>query len=125
MDSASFILESVMSDHIHRSLGKRDRANENFRRASENIMWRCDEIRQRYGADAYILLRRGHRYYEYNSADRMLSLLPSMGLASSPYSSGLLVVNRFTGKYVPRAYCAEEDAFGLYSTKTPTPPAKS
>lgn len=72
-----------MSERVHRS-GKRDRENENFRRASENIMWRCDEIRQRYRADAYILLRRGHRYYEYNSTDQTASLLPSMGLASNP-----------------------------------------
>ena len=47
-------------------------------------MWRCDEIRQRYRADAYILLRRGHHYYEYDPADGTVSLLPSMGLASNP-----------------------------------------
>ena len=48
---------------------KRDRTNENFQRAAENIMRRCDEINRRYQADVYILVRRRNRHYEYKSAD--------------------------------------------------------
>ncbi|KAK2055563.1 hypothetical protein LY76DRAFT_185292 [Colletotrichum caudatum] len=47
----------------------RDRTNENFEKARENIMWRCDEISRRYQADVYIVLRRKHKHYEYSSID--------------------------------------------------------
>lgn len=35
-------------------------------------------------AGAYILLRRGHCYYEYHPTDQTVFLLPSMGLTSNP-----------------------------------------
>lgn len=69
-------------------------------------MWRCDEIRQRYRADAYILLRCGHRYYEYNSTDRIASLLPSMGLVSYHEAYGILTINRSAGEGLPHTCCA-------------------
>ncbi|KAK2024534.1 hypothetical protein LX32DRAFT_643562 [Colletotrichum zoysiae] len=47
----------------------RDRTNENFEKARENIMWRCDEISRRYQADVYIVLRLKHKHYEYSSID--------------------------------------------------------
>ncbi|KAK2037615.1 hypothetical protein LZ31DRAFT_560280 [Colletotrichum somersetense] len=47
----------------------RDRTNENFEKARESIMWRCDEISRRYQADVYIVLRRKHKHYEYSSID--------------------------------------------------------
>lgn len=47
---------------------KRNRVNDNFIRAVWRIMRRCDGIRERYGADVYILLRRNGRHYEYNSS---------------------------------------------------------
>ncbi|KAK1640049.1 hypothetical protein BDP81DRAFT_419260 [Colletotrichum phormii] len=48
---------------------KRDRTNENFEKARENIMWRCDEISRRYQSDVYIALRRRHKHYEYSSTN--------------------------------------------------------
>ena len=51
------------------ALTKRDRANENFTKATARLMKRCDQISRRYEADVYILVRRKHRHYEYNSAD--------------------------------------------------------
>ena len=49
---------------------KRDRTNENFRKAVEGIMRRGDKISQGYGADVYILLRRRNRHFEYTSVDK-------------------------------------------------------
>ncbi|WQF77135.1 hypothetical protein CDEST_02149 [Colletotrichum destructivum] len=48
---------------------KRDRTNENCDKAIKNIMWRCEQIRRRYGADLYIQVRYKHRYYEYTSSN--------------------------------------------------------
>ncbi|KAK2005725.1 hypothetical protein LZ32DRAFT_134554 [Colletotrichum eremochloae] len=48
---------------------KRDRTNENFDKATTNLLSRCDQIRQRYGADVYIQVRRGHKHYEYTSSN--------------------------------------------------------
>ncbi|KAK1659870.1 hypothetical protein BDP55DRAFT_678132, partial [Colletotrichum godetiae] len=48
---------------------KRDRTNENFEKARENMMWRCDEISRRYQSDVYIVLRRRHKHYEYSSTN--------------------------------------------------------
>ncbi|KAK1974942.1 hypothetical protein LZ30DRAFT_693985 [Colletotrichum cereale] len=48
---------------------KRDRTNENCDKAAKNIMWRCEQIRQRYGADVYIQVRYKNRYYEYTSSN--------------------------------------------------------
>ncbi|KAK1658509.1 hypothetical protein BDP55DRAFT_682309 [Colletotrichum godetiae] len=48
---------------------KRDRTNENFAKAAKNLLSRCDQIRQRYGADVYIQVRRMHKYYEYTSSN--------------------------------------------------------
>ncbi|KAK4206417.1 hypothetical protein QBC37DRAFT_300834 [Rhypophila decipiens] len=41
---------------------KRDRANENFARAGENIFRRCNKISRQYGANIYILIRRRQHY---------------------------------------------------------------
>ncbi|KAK0619418.1 hypothetical protein B0T14DRAFT_519256 [Immersiella caudata] len=46
---------------------KRNRTNENFLRATKNIMHRGDEMSRRYGADIYIVLRCKGRYYNYCS----------------------------------------------------------
>lgn len=46
---------------------KRDRTNENFLRATKNILRRGDEMSRRYGADIYIVVRRKGRYYDYCS----------------------------------------------------------
>ncbi|KAK1517370.1 hypothetical protein CABS01_16683 [Colletotrichum abscissum] len=48
---------------------KRDRTNENFEKARENLMWRCDEISRRYQSDVYIVLKRRCKHYEYSSTD--------------------------------------------------------
>ncbi|GKT96931.1 hypothetical protein Ct61P_14781 [Colletotrichum tofieldiae] len=50
-------------------LKKRDRTNENFDKATKNLMSRCDQIRQRYGADVYIQVRRKHKHYQYTSSN--------------------------------------------------------
>ncbi|KAF4922070.1 hypothetical protein CGCF245_v015442 [Colletotrichum fructicola] len=48
---------------------KRDRTNENFAKATKNLMWRCEKIRQCYGADVYIQIHRKHKHYEYSTSD--------------------------------------------------------
>ncbi|KAK2055574.1 hypothetical protein LY76DRAFT_577894 [Colletotrichum caudatum] len=48
---------------------KRNRTNENFNKATKNLLSRCDQIRQRYGADVYIQVRRGPKHYEYTSSN--------------------------------------------------------
>ncbi|KAH0430377.1 hypothetical protein CcaCcLH18_07889 [Colletotrichum camelliae] len=48
---------------------KRDRTNENFAKATKNLMWRCEKIRQCYGADVYIQVHRKHKHYEYSTSD--------------------------------------------------------
>ncbi|WQF84239.1 hypothetical protein CDEST_09253 [Colletotrichum destructivum] len=55
-----------MASLNQRPLEKRDRTNENFK-AAKNLLSRCDQIRQRYGADVYIQVRRMHKHYEYTS----------------------------------------------------------
>ncbi|KAK0367441.1 hypothetical protein CTAM01_17153 [Colletotrichum tamarilloi] len=47
---------------------KRDRTNENCDKAVKNIMWRCEQIRRRYGADVYVQVRFKSRHYEYTSS---------------------------------------------------------
>ncbi|KAL0933513.1 uncharacterized protein CTRU02_212476 [Colletotrichum truncatum] len=32
-------------------------------------MWRCEQIRRRYGAKLYIQIHQKHRYYEYSSSN--------------------------------------------------------
>ncbi|KAH9237196.1 hypothetical protein K456DRAFT_1737086 [Colletotrichum gloeosporioides 23] len=32
-------------------------------------MWRCEQIRRRYGADVYIQVRYKNRHYEYTSSN--------------------------------------------------------
>ncbi|KAK2776643.1 hypothetical protein CKAH01_12293 [Colletotrichum kahawae] len=32
-------------------------------------MWRCEKIRQCYGADVYIQVHRKHKHYEYSTSD--------------------------------------------------------
>ncbi|KAK1702316.1 uncharacterized protein BDZ83DRAFT_257371 [Colletotrichum acutatum] len=49
---------------------KRDRTNENCDKAVKNIMWRCEQIRRRYGADVYVQVRFKSRHYEYTSSDK-------------------------------------------------------
>ncbi|WQF76290.1 hypothetical protein CDEST_01304 [Colletotrichum destructivum] len=56
-----------MASLNQRPLEKRDRTNENFDKAAKNLLSRCDQIRQRYGADVYIQVRRMHKHYEYTS----------------------------------------------------------
>lgn len=46
---------------------KRDRTDENFLRATKNIMHRGDEMSRRYGVDICVVLRRKGRYYDYCS----------------------------------------------------------
>ncbi|KAK1674262.1 hypothetical protein BDP55DRAFT_613014 [Colletotrichum godetiae] len=46
---------------------KRDRTNENCDKTVKNIMWRCEQIRRRYGADVYVQVRFKSRSYEYTS----------------------------------------------------------
>ncbi|KAE9577836.1 hypothetical protein CGMCC3_g6236 [Colletotrichum fructicola] len=48
---------------------KRDRTNENFAKATKNLMWRCEKIRQCYGADVYIQVHRKHKHFEYSTSD--------------------------------------------------------
>lgn len=56
---------------------KRDRTNENFLRATKNIMHRGDEMSRRYGADIYIVLRlTGHYYDYYSTQDTFFLTLP-------------------------------------------------
>lgn len=49
--------------------GKRDRANDYFRRAMGRLIQRCDQVSRRYNADVYILIRRRCRHYEYKSTE--------------------------------------------------------
>ncbi|KAL4404020.1 hypothetical protein CABS03_14895 [Colletotrichum abscissum] len=49
---------------------KRDRTNENCDKAVKNIMWRCEQIRRRYGADVYVQVRFKTRLYEYTSSEK-------------------------------------------------------
>jgi hypothetical protein len=50
---------------------KKDRSNENFKKAYINIMGRCDDISNVYNAEIYLLIRRRclcyERHYEYRS----------------------------------------------------------
>ncbi|KAH6883601.1 hypothetical protein B0T10DRAFT_463520 [Thelonectria olida] len=49
------------------SLKKRDRGNENFARATQRLMKRCNQMSRRYETDVYVVLRRKNRHYDYNS----------------------------------------------------------
>jgi hypothetical protein len=85
-----------MEHSVHHISKKRDRTNENFRRAAQNIMWRCDEMSQQYQADVYILLQRRGQYFEYTSIDRPSWPTPAIELESIPPPSpaSLLTSNR-------------------------------
>ncbi|KAK0628677.1 hypothetical protein B0T17DRAFT_523418 [Bombardia bombarda] len=63
---------------------KRDRTNENFLRATKNIMHRGDEMSRRYGADIYIVLRRKGRYYDYCSTQDTSFPTPPMEIVWIP-----------------------------------------
>ena len=63
---------------------KRDRTNDNFLRATKNIIHRGDEMSRRYGADIYIVLRRKGRYYDS---------LAAVNVGSKPSSSSLIQRN--------------------------------
>ncbi|KAK1973608.1 hypothetical protein LZ30DRAFT_610341 [Colletotrichum cereale] len=58
-----------MASLNQRPLKKRDRTNENFDQATKNLLSRCGHIRQRYGADVYIQVRRMHKHYECTSSN--------------------------------------------------------
>ncbi|KAH7146952.1 hypothetical protein B0J13DRAFT_318784 [Dactylonectria estremocensis] len=47
---------------------KRDRTKENFTRAVQRLMRRCDQLSGRYGADFYIMVRQYRQHYDYNSS---------------------------------------------------------
>ena len=74
----------------------RDRTNENFLRATKNIMRRGDEMSRRYGADIYIVLRRKGRYYDYCSTqDTSFPTLPrEIVRIPEPEACLMLTVNR-------------------------------
>jgi len=63
---------------------KRDRTNENFLRATKNIMHRGDEMSRRYGADIYIVLRCKGRYYDYCSTQDTSFPTPPIELVRRP-----------------------------------------
>jgi hypothetical protein len=65
---------------------KRDRTSENFLRAAKSIMRRGDEMRRRYGADVYIVLRRNSRYYDYCSTKDSSFPLPYVEIVWMPIS---------------------------------------
>ena len=48
---------------------KRDRTGENFTRAVFRGMQRFDKISRHYEADVYIIVRRKHRHYDFNSSN--------------------------------------------------------
>ena len=48
---------------------QRDRTGENFARATQRLMRRCDQLSRRYGADFYVVVRRQHRHYDYCSTE--------------------------------------------------------
>ncbi|KAK8145788.1 hypothetical protein G3M48_004022 [Beauveria asiatica] len=48
---------------------KRDRTCENFTKATYRVMRRRDQLRRRYGADFYVLVRRQRRHYDYSSTN--------------------------------------------------------
>ncbi|KAH6876710.1 hypothetical protein B0T10DRAFT_372279, partial [Thelonectria olida] len=57
----SSIMESPMK--------RRDRTNENFSRAMQRLMRRCNQVSRRYGADVYIQVRQNRRYSDFISTD--------------------------------------------------------
>lgn len=64
------------------SVGKRDRTNDNFVRATFRFMKRCDQLSRRYDADVYLLVRRKQKYYDYKSTDNLLFPVSSPDLVS-------------------------------------------
>ena len=46
---------------------QRDRTNNNFTRATNRLIKRCHLKSRRYDTEAYLLVRRNSRHYEYNS----------------------------------------------------------
>ncbi|KAK1973748.1 hypothetical protein LZ30DRAFT_742559 [Colletotrichum cereale] len=58
-----------MAPQDQRPPKKRNRTNENFDKATKNLLSRCDQIQQRYDADVYIQVRRRHKHYEYTSSN--------------------------------------------------------
>ncbi|KAH7110807.1 hypothetical protein B0J13DRAFT_577548 [Dactylonectria estremocensis] len=45
-------------------------------RATQHLMRRCDQLSDRYNADVYIVVRRNHRHYDYNSTNDALFPTP-------------------------------------------------
>ncbi|KAH7137613.1 hypothetical protein EDB81DRAFT_656308 [Dactylonectria macrodidyma] len=66
------------------STQKRDRTNENFSRATQRLMRRCDQLSDRYNADVYIVVRRNHRHYDYNSTNDPLFPTPLIDIVRKP-----------------------------------------
>ena len=56
---------------------KRDRARENFTRATYRMMSRACKISHTYNADVYILVRKGDKHYEFNSANTAFPIPPN------------------------------------------------
>jgi hypothetical protein len=53
----------LQSRHIRR----RDRSNDNFIRAALGLKNRCKKIGNKYNAEFYLLIRRKHQHYRYQS----------------------------------------------------------
>ncbi|KAH7115721.1 hypothetical protein EDB81DRAFT_919670, partial [Dactylonectria macrodidyma] len=66
------------------STQKRDRTNENFSRATQRLMRRCNQLSDRYNADVYIVVRRNHRHYDYNSTNDPLFPTPLIDIVRKP-----------------------------------------
>ena len=70
------------------STHKRDRTGDNFTRASQRMMRRCNQMSRRYGADYYVLVRRKRRYYDDTSTSDPSFPTPIADLVSNIYFSG-------------------------------------
>jgi len=91
-----------MEDPTHRITKKRDRTNENFRRAVENGMRRWDRIGHPYQADVYVMVRRRGQYFEYTSKDSPSWPTPAVevvGAARTIVSSPRLLTMRKSKDY--------------------------
>ena len=65
---------------------RRDRANENFRKAALRLMRRCDQISRRYEARVYVQMSRQHKYYDYKSTNEESFPMP-VGVMVRPWAA--------------------------------------
>ena len=79
-------------------LCKRDRTSDNFARATQRLMRRCDQISRRYDADVYILVRRKNRHYDYNSTDDPTFPTPLVEIVSVFEQLALHIADAFLRK---------------------------